>query len=252
MSSSGTSAGAAFGCNYVSKQPYRARRYVVRFCKDYRFCSIASWILTGDLYGAEYGYRTIPEKLVPFDYDTFEKNPMEFFCTATDVYTGQAIYHKLKNARGEDGLWIQGSASMPIASRPVSVGGRLVLDGGLSDPIPLRFLEHRGYRKNVVILTRSLRYRKVPMKGMPMIRLALRNYPAVIRAIETRHNLYNEQIRYIREREAAGDVFVIRPFAEVGIGATCHDRKELKRVYEMGRTAATERLEALKRWMKAS
>ena len=246
----GTSASAAFGCNFVTKQPYRARRYVLLFCKDFRFCSIASWILTGDLYGAEFGYNTIPQKLVPFDYDAFERNPMEFYCTATDVLTGQTVYHRMKDGRGRDALWLRGSASMPIVSKPVEVDGRHILDGGMTDAIPLRFLEKRGYERNVVILTRALRYRKAPMKLMPAVRMALRKYPAIIRTLETRHLMYNEQVRYVREREAEGAVFVIRPFAEVNIGAVCHDRGELKRVYEMGRRAATEQLDALKNWMQ--
>ncbi|MBR1629221.1 MAG: patatin family protein [Lachnospiraceae bacterium] len=246
----GTSAGAAFGCNFVSKQPYRARRYVVRFCKDYRFCSLMSLILTGDLYGSEYGYHTIPENLDKFDYEAFEKNPMEFFCTATDVLTGQAVYHRFSDCRGDDALWLEGSASMPLVSRPKQVNGRALLDGGITDPSPLAFLEKQGYERNVVVLTRSLSYRKKPMKGMAAVSLALRKYPAIVRALETRHDLYNAQVRFIRQREAEGKAFVIRPFAEVNIGATCHDRAELKRVYGMGRQAATERMSALKEWMR--
>lgn len=245
----GVSAGAAFGCNYVSKQPYRVLRYNLRYCKDWRFCSLASLLLTGDLYGAEFGYYTIPEQYDLFDYETFAKNPMEFYCVATDLRTGQAAYHKFLDCRGEDMLWMRASASLPIAARPVEVDGRLLLDGGLTDSIPLQFFEKIGYGRNVVILTRALSYRKEPMKNMPLIRFALRKYPLAVQAIERRYQMYNEEIRYIRERERSGEVFVIRPFAELHIGSVCRDRSELRRVYRLGHRAAEERIEALKRWM---
>ena len=36
----GVSAGAAFGCNYKSRQPGRAIRYNMQFAKDWRVCSL--------------------------------------------------------------------------------------------------------------------------------------------------------------------------------------------------------------------
>ena len=46
----GVSAGAAFGCNYQSRQKGRALRYNKRFCRDQRYCSWRSWFRTGDLF----------------------------------------------------------------------------------------------------------------------------------------------------------------------------------------------------------
>ena len=45
----GVSAGALFGPNYFSKQKGRALRYNLRYCKDWRFISMASFLLTGDI-----------------------------------------------------------------------------------------------------------------------------------------------------------------------------------------------------------
>ena len=74
----GVSAGAVFGCNYKSNQPGRAIRYNVRFCQDARYCSLRSWLRTGDLYGADFCYREIPETLDPFDRAAFDRSEMNF------------------------------------------------------------------------------------------------------------------------------------------------------------------------------
>ena len=45
----GVSAGAAFGCNYKSRQIGRVLRYNARFCRDERYCGLGSLLKTGDI-----------------------------------------------------------------------------------------------------------------------------------------------------------------------------------------------------------
>ena len=60
----GVSAGAVFGSNYKSNQPGRVIRYNLRFCQDPRYSSFRSLAKTGDLFGADFCYREIPDHLV--------------------------------------------------------------------------------------------------------------------------------------------------------------------------------------------
>ena len=82
----GISAGAVFGCNFKSEQTGRAIRYNKKYCKDPRYCSIQSLIRTGDLYGADFCYREIPDVLDPFDRVAFRDNPLEFYLLLLTVY----------------------------------------------------------------------------------------------------------------------------------------------------------------------
>jgi len=244
----GVSAGACFGCNYKSKQIGRAIRYNERFCRDKRYCSFRSLITTGDLYGAEFCYRTIPEELDVFDRETFEANPMEFFMVCTDVVTGKAVYRACK--KGEDYLeWMRASASMPLASRIVEIDGGKYLDGGIADSIPLRFMEGEGYTKNVVVLTQPPSYRKKKNSLMPLFHIAFRKYPKLIEALEKRHEMYNETLCYVKAQEAAGKVFVIQPPEKLPVGHIEHEKAKLRETYEIGRAQMTEQLEELKRFL---
>ncbi len=56
---------------------------------------------------------------------------------------------------------------MPLAARIVEVGGYQLLDGGISDSIPLKYLESVGYDRNVVILTQPMGYEKKKNKALP-------------------------------------------------------------------------------------
>ena len=245
----GVSAGAVFGCNIQSKQIGRPIRYNKRFCKDWRYVSIRSWLLTGNLYGVDLCYNRIPYELDPFDIKAFQENPMKFYLVVTDVESGEPVYHLCTTGGEEDMDWFRASASMPIASKPVEIGGRKYLDGGISDSIPLVYFQSLGYNRNVLILTQPADYVKPPQKHPVLMNLMLRRYPQVARALADRHETYNRTTAMIREMEKTGQVFVIRPPEALNIGAVCKDENELQRVYDIGRRTAEERLEAMKEFL---
>lgn len=243
----GVSAGAAFGCNMKSCQMGRPLRYNKRFARDWRYCSLRSLIKTGDLFGAEFAYHTVPNELDIFDNDAFEKNPMAFWVVCTDVETGEPVYQRLD--RGGDWAyeWIRASASMPLCSRVVHIDGRKLLDGGVADSIPLRFMQQQGFERNVVVLTQPLGYVKQKNRFLPLMRLSgLRKFPKFIEAVARRHEMYNEELEWVKKEETSGRAFVFRPDAPLPIGHTCHDVNTMQYVYELGRQQALQRLPQLR------
>ena len=238
----GVSAGAAFGCNYKSNQPGRVIRYNKKYCRDKRYCSIRSLIKTGDMYGADFCYHEMPEKLDIFDCDTFRQSPMEFYAVCTDIVSGKPVYKRLENADYADMEWLRASASMPLASRIVELDGYCLLDGGISDSIPLKYFESIGYDRNIVVLTQPRGYVKGKNKLMLPLKISLKKYPAVIKALADRHIMYNETIKYIEQKEKSGEILVIRPEKALEIGRTEHNPDKLERVYQTGRLAAGKAL----------
>lgn len=241
----GVSAGAAFGCNYKSHQAGRAIRYNKRFAHDWRFCSVRSWLTTGDLFGADFGYHYMPRHLDVFDEQTFGADPTHFFVVCTDVETGEPVYKELREANDEAYDWIRASASMPLAARIVEIGGRKLLDGGLADSIPLQFMQQQGYDRHLVVLTQPAGYEKRPNRLLPLIRLKYRKYPNFIATAARRHEMYNRQLAYVAQEEAAGRAIVIRPPKKLPIEHLSHNPETMDEVYQLGRKAAKERLEEI-------
>ena len=246
----GVSAGAAFGCNYKSRQPGRAIRYNKRFAHDKRYCSWQSWLKSGDLYNAEFGYHIIPTQYDIFDDKAFEENPMKFYAVCTDVETGKPVYKKLEKGGQLTYDWIRASASMPLASKVVELEGMKVLDGGVADSIPLEYFESIGYEKNLVILTQPDGYVKEHNKLMPLMRIALRKYPNMIEAMDKRHIMYNKQLTYVYQAESTGRALVIRPDAPLKIGHISHDPEEMQRIYDIGRQTGMKYLERIKAFFR--
>ena len=241
----GVSAGAAFGCNYKSRQPGRAVRYNTRFAKDPRYSGLRSLIKTGDYFNAEFGYHIVPKEYDIFDTEAFEQNRLVFFFVCTDVMTGKAVYHQMDRVTFDELEWLRASASMPLASKVVEVGGRKLLDGGVADSIPLAYFERIGYERNVVILTQPEGYVKEPNRLMPLMRLALRKYPKMLEAMENRHLMYNQELEYVRQAEREGRCLVIRPDEKLPIGHISHDPENMRRVYEIGRRKGEKHLDQI-------
>ena len=245
----GVSAGIAFGCNYKSRQAGRALRYNVRFARDRRYSGIMSLLKTGNYYNAHFAYNLVPKHYDVFDYNVFEDTSMECYAVCFDVNTGDAVYQRLMHVNDDFFEWIRASASMPVVAQPVEVGGRLLLDGGLADSIPLEFMMNKGYERNVVILTREEGFRKTAEHGLWLMKPLLRKWPKVIEALRHRPAKYNTQLQLVREQERKGNAFVFRPLKPLNVSRTTHDAAEMNRVYQQGREEALQRLDDLKKFL---
>ncbi len=242
----GVSAGAAFGCNYKSWQVGRAIRYNTRFAKDKRYSGWRSLLTTGDYFNAQFGYHVVPYEYDLFDTETFRQSPLQFTVVCTDVETGEAVYHVMDHVDYDELEWLRASASMPLASKVVEVQGRKLLDGGVSDSIPLEYYERQGYRRNVVILTQPLGYQKEHNRLMPLMRLALRQYPRFLKALDERHLMYNQQLRYVAQAEQENRCLVIRPEGKIPIGHLSHDPQQMRKVYDLGRQVGQKYIDKIK------
>ena len=229
----GVSAGAVQACSYLSRQKGRGYACAVDYLEDWRYLSLRSLLLTGDLFGVKMCYDTIPKKLYPFDDAVFESSPSRLYAVIVDVKTGTPVYYPVTTM--ETGLVvIRASASLPFVSRMVRVDGRWTLDGGIADSIPLKKSLTDGFARNVVVLTQDATYRK---KDSTMNRWAWLRYPfrrALRARMQDRHIRYNEQLALVDEMEKEGKAFVIRPDLPVNISRIEKDKKKLKALYDQG------------------
>ena len=247
----GVSAGAAFGVNYKSGQIGRAIRYNAKYCLDKRYCGIGPLLKTGNLFNTDFCYGEVPLKLDIFDFDAFEKDPTTFYITCTDVESGKPVYHEYTGRKDHGFDWIRASASLPLVSQIVEIDGAKLLDGGISDSIPVAYFESIGYSKNVVILTQPQNYRKEKNRMLPLIRMKYRKYPNLIKALENRHLMYNAELDLIAKQEKRGELFVIRPDSPLPVKRAEKDPAKLKACYEIGRQTVEKELARLIAFMKA-
>ena len=248
----GVSAGALFGCNYKSHQPGRGLRYNLRFRDDPRYMGWRSFLTTGNYVNTRFAYHTMPLELDVFDIPTFEADPAEFYVVCTDVETGTPVYKRLDHVDDHSLDWFRATGSMPIVSRPVRIDGRLLLDGGMTDCIPLEHFQSIGYERNIVVLTRPRGYQKTANKLTPLFRIFHPRHPKVAHCMAHRHEMYNAQLRYIEAQAALGKTLLIYPDEPLNIGRTELSEEKLKGIYEAGRQKALGMVEEIKQFLRGT
>lgn len=238
------SAGACHAASYYSKQIGRSLKVILDYINDKRYCSINSLIKTGDMFGAEMLYDIVPNELVLYDYDTFNKFKGNFYSVITNCKTGKAEYVKIKDMK-KDIIAVRASSSLPLLSRIVEINGEKYLDGGISDSIPIKKSIEDNHIKNVVILTRDKTYRKTKAVFLHLFKMKYKKYPNLVKSIENRYKMYNETIDFIEEKRKSGDAFVIQPKGPVSISRVEKDKTKLKALYNEGYNDAKECYEDL-------
>ncbi|MDR2767650.1 MAG: patatin family protein [Treponema sp.] len=226
----GVSAGAGMGCSFVSGQRGRNLRVLKEYRSDPRYLSIRSFIKTGSLFGLDFIYDDIPNRLIPFDFKAFYENPARFVSVCTDCAAGRAIYCE----KDADVLTaMKGSSALPYVSRMVDYRGHKLLDGAISDPIPLQKAYDEGFRGNVVVLTRPAAYRRKE-EFHPPPALFYRRWPALVKLLKGHTERYNRALELVEAEAAAGRITLIRPSADLGITRVEKSIPRLTAAYELG------------------
>ena len=245
----GVSAGALFGINYKSKQPGRALRYNLKYCKKKNYMGFYSLITTGDIMNKKFCFDKLIHELDPIDYDTFKNSPEDFWAVVTNMDSGKAEYIKVDDLTKQEQVEaLRASGSMPFVSKPVEINGNKYLDGGTADSIPIDKIMELGYDKIIVILTRTAGYRKE--KGnTTLAKLKYKKYPNFIKTIEDRYLMYNDELDKISKLENDNKIFVIRPSRKVNIKRIEKNSKRIQEMYDLGVEDMEKSIEKLKEYI---
>ncbi|HET58172.1 MAG TPA: patatin family protein [Deltaproteobacteria bacterium] len=231
----GVSMGACNAASYVSRQPGRNRIVNIEFVNNSRYMSVRRLLTRGELFGMDFIFGAIPRDLVPFDFKTFFENDQICVTVVTDCVTGEAVYYD-KRVIGDGYMnLLQASSTLPFVGKPVPLDGRLFMDGGLADSVPIARSIEDGNSRNVLVLTRPRGYRKKRsflVDGIARIRY--RSLPGVWKNMAFRAERYNAVMNMIDRLEAGGDIFVIRPREPVRAGRIDRNKNRLIGAYNQG------------------
>jgi predicted patatin/cPLA2 family phospholipase len=247
----GVSAGIAFGVSYLSKQKGRNLKLLEEYMADKRYMGLKYLFdrKKKSYYNIGFVFDEVPNKLLPFDYETFAQYKGVVEACVTNIHTGKAEYLKVpQSVEMKDTL--VASCSLPILFQPVKIGRHYYLDGGIADSIPFRHALEEGCDKLIVVLTREHGYVKTTEKAIRITDKLYKKYPKIVEAMDTRAERYNEDVKKLDELEQQGKVFVIAPETTLGVGRTESDPKKLRELYEEGRRIGQDRMKDLRKYLE--
>lgn len=235
----GVSAGACNSLSYLSGQRGRAKYANIDLLAQYNYIGLKYLFTQGNIMDYKLLFHTFPEKIIPYDYDALAHNSTIYEMVTTDCKTGRPLYLSEKNIPTRVIDIVKASSSLPFVSPIARVDGEPMLDGGISDSIPLLRAHSLGYDQSVVVLTRNKGYRK-PEKPTRVPFMFYRKYPELREAIRNRNAMYNAQVELVEQLEAAGKVTVLRPEKPIVVGRVERDTQKLLDLYQEGYDCAAK------------
>lgn len=227
------SAGACNGMSYISRQPRRARFSNIDLLSKYDYIGLRHLVTQGCIFDQKLLYDKFPNEYVPFDFDTYFSSPSTFEIVTTNCLTGLPAYlTELQNKQRALDI-VRASSSLPFVSKIVEIDQIPMLDGGITDSIPVIRSMATGHHKNVVILTRNKGYRSSE-RDRKIPHFIYKKYPRLRVALSRRVAAYNEQLELVDQLEAAGQIVCIRPQDPVEVGRMEKDTAKLERLYQEG------------------
>ncbi|QGU94841.1 patatin family protein [Clostridium bovifaecis] len=245
----GVSAGACNAASYISRQKERSKRININYIKNPKYLSFRNLIKEKSAFGIKFVYDEIPNRLEPFDYNTFNNSTQKFIIGTTDCVTGSPVYFEKSDCKDILKV-IRASSSLPLLAPIVTIDSGLFLDGGISDSIPVKKAMEDGYEKNIIILTRDREYRKSPIKFKGLIKSRYRKYPNLVNTILNRYRVYNETLDYIDNLQRKGKAFVIRPSVDLKVDRLEKNSEKLEALYKLGYEDTKGDYKRIKEWME--
>ena len=242
----GVSAGITNGGSYISKQRKRNLDILITYRNDKRYLGLRNFLKCKSLFGLDFVYGEIPSKLSPFDMETYQKYEGKVLVGVTNAITGKTEYFDGKELDDKCSI-LRATCAIPLFFPAIKINNSYYYDGGICDPVPIKKAIDDGNEKHLIVLTRPKEYRKKLSKGNIIVsKLFRKKYPNLKEPLLTRHNHYNETIRFCEELEAQGKAVIIRPTLEQSIESFEKDVNKLREGYNNGYKMAIENLDKIK------
>jgi len=230
----GVSAGISFGVSYSSRQYKRNYRIMTEYQYKKEYAGVRHLFdkENRSYYNLKYVFDEIPNRLLPFDYDTFGNRKENCVAVVTNIATGKAEYIEIP--KDKEFMALRASCALPLLFKPIEINGNLYMDGGIADSVPFEKAFEDGCDKALVLLTRPRGYVRGKEKATPLVKAAYKKYPEFLKSFLNLPESYNNSMKRLNELEKEGKVFIIAPKKDLGVGRTEKSPKKLKRIYEEG------------------
>ena len=240
----GVSAGITNGVSYISKQKGRNLEILTKYRNNKKYFGYGNFLRCKSIFGLDFVFDEIPNKLIPFDMDTYRQYDGTVLIGVTNAKTGKTEYLDGKDL-DDKATMLRATCALPIFFPVIKINGNEYYDGGICDPIPIRKSISDGNKKHLIILTQPKGYKKeLSQKNVFVSKLLSKKYPNLKDSFLTRHENYNETVKFCEELERQGKAIILRP--EYPLESFEKDVNKLKSSYNHGYESTIKHLNEIK------
>jgi predicted patatin/cPLA2 family phospholipase len=244
------SAGACNAMGYLARDKGLGRYMYTEHLHDIRYLSWRNFLRHGNFLGMDFIFEEIPRRIRPFRFTDFFQAKERLIVGATDCETGESVY--FSKDEGESFLTaIRASCSIPLLSGVVQHQGLRLLDGGITDPIPINKSLADGNRWNIVVRTGCEEEVPQPVNLSWLLQRVWPRHQKLIRALFDHHARYNQTLRQIRTLQQEKRVFVLSPSRPVRMRRVERNPSKMLALYDLGYEDARSAYPALTAWLES-
>ncbi|MEG2658820.1 MAG: patatin family protein [Clostridiales bacterium] len=242
----GVSAGISNGYSYVSRQRGRNWEIAAKYYNDKRYYGYGNYLKNKSVFGLEFMFETVPNELLPYDYEELANYKGQILAGLTHGVTGEPRYFS-QNPTDKTNKILRATCSIPFFFPPVDIEGEEYFDGGIADPIPVKKAVSDGNKKHLIVLTQPKGYKKEATKtnekGANFLK---KNYPGTAQVMLERFENYNKHLNFCHELENKGEAIVLHPKRATVVERFERDIDKLRLLYEDGYIMCKANIEKIK------
>lgn len=244
----GVSAGSGNLASYLSGQAGRSYTCYLDYVFRKEYMSLHNWIKKHNFTDTSYLYDTIWSSTGenPLDFDSLRVHPADFFVACCNAISGELMWFDKSHFKQDCYDVLKAACALPIINTPVTIAGKICLDGGMCDPVPVLKALEEGCDKLVVILTRPIDTFRRPRFDHFVARLIKKQFPKAAERIRTRSERYNAGVARAIRLQEEGRAIIVAPDNIDGLSTLTRDRKKLMELYEKGKKDAQKVLDFLR------
>lgn len=238
------SAGAGHGLSYKSRQRGRAKKTCIDLLRRYDYVGVKHLWNERSIFSQKIIYDLIPNEILPFDFEACFADFMRYEMVTTNCNTGRAEYHAERYDSQRLLQICKASGSLPFGCPICMLDGVPMLDGGITDPIPVDRALSQGCDRLVVVLTHNKDYRDT-VHRLKNLTLMYADYPRLRVALRNMTEVYNAQLERVEQLEREGTALVLRPERPLRIDRLSTNLVNLYELYDEAYDVAARELQ---RW----
>ncbi len=228
----GISTGAVHLTNYLMKRREDLFDFSVHGITDKRFIGLSAMLRCGRIVDYDYLFDHIMTVEKKFDISSL-KDCREGFIGVYDLGAGKTHYLPTREISLKQ---LEASTSLPILGIIVNCDGRELMDGGITDMIPIAQAKADGCNRHLIITTKPYDYVRKPAKPF-VVWLMKKMYPQcenISKDYERRHLNYEQQIGMIREMVDKKEAVYVYPTKHSNVTRLGGTTEELQELYDLG------------------
>lgn len=187
-----------------------------------------------------------------FDFPEFDKNlEGEFEAGVTSLIDGSYKFFSSKDAKNTSDMVnkIIASSSLPDMAKYVIIDGIPYFDGGMYNTNPLERAIEKGYEKFIILLAKNRGYRRVKSEVSDRVRLAYKDYPMFIKAMENEKYKYNETMDLVDKLEKDNKALVFAPVNPLKFKSFTTNFQDIIDLYKEGYILASQSIDKVKNFV---